>query len=110
MRMWNINPRILCRRHLLGEHLEMHMFKGTFEKGKSIEGYLERGLVNLGQIKTRHDELVKEMIKRGFNHKSPMQEFKEHNENKNIITVDSIKNKLELANRCKDCKKLQEDQ
>jgi hypothetical protein len=86
------------------------MFKGTFEKGKSIEGYLERGLVNLGQIKTRHDELVKEMIKRGFNHKSPMQEFKEHNENKNIITVDSIKNKLELANRCKDCKKLQEDQ
>ena len=41
MRMWMVNPEILCRKHLLGEHVELHMLVGWIIKGKSIQGYLD---------------------------------------------------------------------
>jgi len=72
MRMWGIDPTLLCDRHLLGEHVEMHMFIGTIKKGISISGYIKKGLVNPNQIKQRHDLLAKEMISRGMTHKSPL--------------------------------------
>jgi len=102
MRMWLINSKKLCRQHLLGEHLEMHMFKGTIERGKSMFGYLQNNLVILGMIKKRHDELVKEMINRGYNHKSQLNEFNEGKGGK----VNIKNNIIELKRKCKDCKKL----
>ena len=36
MRMWMIDPKLLCRKHLLGEHLEIHMFVGTINKGINV--------------------------------------------------------------------------
>jgi len=70
MRMWNVDPKLLCRQHLLGEHLEMHMFLGCLKKGISLKGYVEKGLVELDKIVARHDELAAEMRARGFCHKS----------------------------------------
>lgn len=40
-----VEPRLLCRRHLLGEHFELHMLVGALERGKSVKGFLEGGLV-----------------------------------------------------------------
>ena len=45
MRMWNVNPKTLCRKHLLGEHLEIHMFVGSINKKISMKGYLEKGFL-----------------------------------------------------------------
>lgn len=105
MRMWNINPEIMCRKHLLGEHVEMHMFAGTIKMGKNIQGYLDNQLVETQNIKKRHELLVKEMKKRGYNHKSELK-FKN-----NIIAgfVDSEENLKELQRRCKECNKLQNE-
>ena len=36
MRMWNVDPKLMCNKHLLGEHVEMHMFFGTIQKGISM--------------------------------------------------------------------------
>ena len=36
MRMWLVPPSHMCRKHLLGEHVELHMLLGTLKKGKSI--------------------------------------------------------------------------
>jgi len=72
MRMWMVDPRLLCRNHLLGEHKELHMLLGCMKKGKSITGYLERDQLFPGWVFTRHEELVKEIIDRGYNHNSPM--------------------------------------
>lgn len=41
MRMWNINPRYMCRKHLLGEHVETHMLVGSLRKEKSVQGINE---------------------------------------------------------------------
>ncbi len=45
MRMWNVLPEYLCRKHLLGEHVEMHMFVGTIKRGVSLNGYIKNKLV-----------------------------------------------------------------
>lgn len=51
MRMWMVDVKCLCRKHLLGEHSETHMFTGTIKKGTSILGYLKNGLLETHNIK-----------------------------------------------------------
>jgi len=101
MRMWNVDPRFLCRKHLLGEHVEMHMFLGSILKGKSMRGFIEKGLVEIHNIKLRHHQLKNEMIDRGMNHKSDLPDCNLWTEGK----VDSFDNIDELIKRCPDCKK-----
>ena len=103
MRMWGVPARKLCRKHLLGEHVEMHMFTGTIKKGISITGYIKKGLVNPNLISQRHDELAEEMVNRGYNHQSPL-EFDSSSLPIKMIPVKS--NQKELTRRCEECKKL----
>jgi len=100
MRMWNVPVELLCRKHLLGEHLEMHMFIGSIKKGTSLKGYIDNGLVELRNISSRHDELSTEMIRRGYNHKSPI-EVLDGLEDCGSVDVD--KNLEELKGRCIEC-------
>lgn len=100
MRMWNVNPEYLCRKHLLGEHVECHMFCGTINKGTSIKGYVEKGLVEVQNIKQRHDELRDEMINRGMTHKSPLPEYDSWVEG----NIDVNNNIEELRKRCPHCR------
>ena len=99
MRMWMVDPRILCNRHLLGEHVELHMFVGTINHNINLTGYGRNGLVEVHNIKSRHEELVKEMKMRGINHKSPLPSFREFQFGK----VNKSKNIKELADRCENC-------
>jgi len=70
--MWMINPKYLCRQHLLGEHNEIHKHRHNFVKKHSIKGRIKpKVLIEPSSMKIRHDLLVKEMIKRGYNHRSP---------------------------------------
>lgn len=103
MRQWKVDPRLLCRKHILGEHVECHMFVGTILHNKPLSGtrYIRDGLVEVHSIKSRHEELVSEMVRRGYNHKSPLPEFKSWHEGH----VDSEANLIELARRCPECRK-----
>jgi len=98
MRMWMVNPNIMCRQHLLGEHLELHMFLGTIKKGTSIEGYLKNGLLETHNIQSRHDQLVQEMIKRGYKHNTPLD--CSYN---NIVHINIEHNIEVLKSRCTRC-------
>lgn len=100
MRMWNVNPKILCTKHLLGEHVEMHMFSGCINKGISLKGYINKNLVEIHNIKSRHDELVQEMLERKMRHNSPLPNFKIWVEGK-ILYKDNL---TDLLNRCERCR------
>ena len=104
MRMWNAPPEVLCRKHLLGEHVEMHMFDGTLRAGNSIDGYVSKGLVEVDNIRVRHDQLAAEMLRRGYRHKSPLTSY-----HSGPGEVDAAANLIELARRCSDCRRLQEE-
>ncbi len=102
MRMWNVRPELMCRKHLLGEHVEMHMFLGTLSKGKGVEGYVRTGLVEVHNIKARHDELAQEMVRRNYRHNSPM------SCSPLLVRrgfVDIEKSYKELQSRCKECRR-----
>ena len=72
MRMWMIDPQLMCNKHLLGEHVETHMLEGSLKKGRSLAGFINNGLVDLERLGERHDQLAEEMKDRGMNHKSPI--------------------------------------
>lgn len=98
-----VNPKIMCRQHLLGEHLEIHMFTGTIKRGKSVKGYLEKGLLEVHNLYYRHEELVKEMKQRNYNHYSEIDEKWKFVKRIGIINKD--KNLNELIYRCPKCQK-----
>lgn len=103
MRMWGVNPKLLCQRHLLGEHVEMHMFVGTLQKKISVEGYTSTGLVDLTKLRSRHAELMLEMRNRRMNHKSPLPALPRRLP-KHTGTIDVQRNLEELKRRCPDCR------
>lgn len=103
MRMWMVNPEFLCNKHLLGEHLECHMFVGVLNRGQSVKGYLDRGLLEIHSLEDRHAELAHEMESRGMNHSSALPEFRFKVVEKGHINCSE--NMHELASRCSECRK-----
>jgi hypothetical protein len=110
MRMWQIPPNLMCRQHLLGEHVEMHMFAGSLVKGISMKGYIDNGLLDLPLLKMRHDELVHEMTERGYNHRSPLTDdyIKDHVYS-HAKVPDFEHNVKDLAGRCVECADLMKE-
>ena len=101
MRMWMVDPQIMCRQHLLGEHVEIHMFVGAMSHGKSVKGYLEKGLLEVQSLYPRHEALVEEMKRRGYRHCSDVDEKWRTAEAKGH--VDRKKSLEELLKRCPRC-------
>ena len=70
--MWMVDPRHMCRAHLLGEHVELHMLVGHLRRGRQIEGYIEHNCVEPRSLQARHRALAAEMQRRGYRHASPL--------------------------------------
>lgn len=102
MRMWMLNPAIHCRKHLLGAHVECHMLLGALRKGKSIQGFLDKKIVEPMSLQFYHDMLVKEIEKRGYKHNSPM--IVDVDVSKYDTMVDRFESIAELATRCVECR------
>lgn len=103
MRMWMVDPKIMCRKHLLGEHVECHMFRSVIVSGKKIDGYIRNNCLEIQNLKDRHDKLAKEIEDRGYNHKSPMEEISSEFFLKWKCEVDPVKSLDDLLERCIDC-------
>jgi hypothetical protein len=103
MRQWLCDPKILCRKHLLGEHVEIHMFVGHINKGKKVTKFLSNNLLEVESLESRHEELVKEMESRGYKHNSPFQGLLPHNIPD--TKIDKVAALTELVNRCPECQR-----
>ena len=100
MRMWMADPGTMCRKHLLGEHVELHMLVGCLNRGKRIDGFIKKGLVETKSIRERHAALVEEMCKRGYKHASPLPNFTPVD----FGRVDRVKALTDLRERCPECR------
>ena len=75
MRIWDISPDKLCRNHLLGEHSELHAIWSILtqnKKGFANHPETLRWRGRLRALYLRHEKIVQEMKKRGYNHYSPL--------------------------------------
>jgi len=100
-----VDPMVLCRKHLLGEHVECHMFRGSLKRGKSLRGFLDAGLLDSRQLARRHDALAKEMMRRNYHHESPLP--RDFDARAAISDVNSDASMRELAARCEECRERQ---
>ena len=109
MRMWNVDPRIMCREHLAGSHLEIHMFLGSIAIGTSMRGFLDKNLLEPEYLKEYHDMIALEMISRGYKHQSDIPEefFKttilKLSDSDRIVKIDKDEALKELLSRCPEC-------
>lgn len=111
MRMWMLPPQLLCRRHLLGEHNELHMLAGSLRRGRRLDGFLAQGLLEPSALRARHDALAAEMMARGYRHASPLPPFEaelgRYTEKDRAAlmaaVVDSSLARRDLAARCPQC-------
>ncbi len=101
--MWMVDPRIMCKNHLLGEHAEIHMFVGAIDRGQAVEGYLKKNLLEIHNLFVRHEELVQEMKRRGYKHCSNLD--KKWKQTEKLGFIDKEKNLRELLKRCSRCKR-----
>ena len=92
----------MCRQHLLGEHVEIHMFIGTLNRKKSVEGYLQKGFLEVHNLFSRHNELVEEMKRRGYKHNSEVEE--KWKTASRLGFIDRKQNLEELINQCLNCR------
>jgi hypothetical protein len=77
VRVWDVDPKILCRQHLLGEHRELHGLWNILTKHGGAGGYsfhpeTRRWVGKLGALYTRHERLWEEMTRRGYKHASTL--------------------------------------
>lgn len=110
-RMWLTNPKIMCRNHLLGEHKEIHQLVGSIIKGHKLDGYVKNNCIEITSIQSRHDELVKELLARGYKHHSPLKPFTTEKlpESIKYFKINQQSSLKDLINRCEKCKQRYEN-
>ena len=105
MRIWDIAPSKLCRSHLLGEHRELHAMWVVItenRKGYSLHPETLRWKDKLKAMYLRHEQLVDEMTKRGYNHHSPLDKRKATGNSVQDVFVDAPSKQVQIL-REKGC-------
>jgi len=75
MRIWDLPAKDLCRKHLLGEHRELHAIWSIYINDR--QGYrnhpeTKRWAGKLKALFARHEALVHELGQRGYSHHSEL--------------------------------------
>lgn len=109
MRIWDISPKHLCRKHLLAEHQELHGLWNILTKHQSQGGYSRhpetlRWQGKLKALYLRHDALVTEFKKRDYSHKTPLNKKLAIGSVKQDIFINTLlEQKAILKNKPCDC-------
>jgi Pyrimidine dimer DNA glycosylase len=105
MRVWDLDPSLLCRRHLLGEHREIHAVWAILTQDR--RGYrhhpeVRRWEGRLAALRARHETDAAEMARRGYRHASPLDAALATGEKVQTGYVDPPERQRELL-RAKGC-------
>ena len=107
MRVWDIDPHLLCNKHLVAEHGELHGVWNVLVKNGGRGGYSRhpetlRWQGKLRALYERHEALCAEMARRGFAHRTPLDSSKASGLAHQDEFVNSIQEQEELL-RAKGC-------
>ena len=107
MRIWDVDPELLCRKHLLSEHRELHGLWNILvhnKRGYSQHPETKRWVGKQKALYNRHELLVAELHRRGYNHASPLDPTFATGSAAQDIYIDSPDKQLEmLRNKPCDC-------
>lgn len=109
MRVWDIEPKHLCRKHLLAEHRELHGLWNILTKHGGVGGYSRHPetLRWVGKEKAlylRHEALVEEFTRRGYEHYTPLDETLAVGSGIQDVFIDTLEQqKIILKNKSCEC-------
>ena len=109
MRIWDIEPKYLCRKHLLAEHRELHGLWNilTIHGGKGGYAHHPETVRWIGKTVAlfhRHEVLITEFARRGYRHRTPLDETLASGKNYQDIYINSIsEQKILLQNKPCEC-------
>jgi hypothetical protein len=99
MRIWDIDPKLLCNNHLLGEHRELHAVWNIITRGRKGYSYhpeTGRWKGKLRALFNVHQEIAREMAARGFRHRSPLDETLATGAKVQDVLIDSLERQAEI--------------
>ena len=102
MRIWDVPPDRLCRNHLLGEHSELHGIWTVLtedRRGYACHPEVLRWKGKLKALYLKHDEIVAEMIRRGYRHNSPLDAELATGAEEQDAFVDSLEEQVQILRR-----------
>ena len=109
MRVWDIDTKYLCRKHLLAEHRELHGLWNILTKHKGKGGYSHhpetlRWLSKEKALYLRHEKLVGEFSRRGYSHHTPLdKKLAIGSGNQNVFINTILEQKEILQKKSCDC-------
>ena len=109
MRIWDIHPKYLCRKHLLAEHKELHGLWNilTIHEGKGGYSHHPETIRWIGKnlaLYYRHESLVKEFLFRGYKHFTPLDKNAAKGKSRQNQLINTIEEQKEiLKNKPCDC-------
>jgi len=107
-----VDPKIMCQKHLCGEHVELHMFISIMKKKQKVDGYLRNNCLEPKMLYQRHEDIKNEMLRRGYNHRSEINKeeciqcINYLSEEQQNYKVDALKSLSDLLTRCTKCHQL----
>lgn len=108
MRMWMLNPRILCTKHLTIEHDDIHRLINLLITDSRIEDYDFIDNIQFKGVIKRHDAIVCELLRRNIFHTTPLEKndinienIPDHMKSYVVDSKLSLKDLLIECNRCK---------
>jgi hypothetical protein len=102
MRIWDLDPALLCRQHLLAEHRELHGLWNILTLGKQGYSHHPETLRWQGRLKAlylRHEAQVHEMKRRGYQHASPLDVTLASGKETQERFVDSLGRQMDILRR-----------
>lgn len=104
MRVWDIHPKHLCRKHLLAEHRELHGLWNILTKHGGKGGYSRHPetLRWVGKTKAlygRHEKLVREFARRGYRHMSPLDKRLSRGQGSQRVFINTIKEQRQILKK-----------
>ncbi len=95
MRVWDIHPKHLCHKHLLAEHRELHGLWNILTKHGAQGGYARhpetlRWVGKTRALYNRHEALVKEFARRGYQHQTPLNKKLAHGPASQKIFINTL--------------------
>jgi hypothetical protein len=109
MRIWDIHPKYLCRKHLLAEHRELHglwniLIKYGGKGGYSHHPETKRWIGKTLALYNRHELLIVEFFRRGYRHLTPLNKKYAAGKNNQDFFIDNIEEqKIILTNKPCEC-------
>jgi len=105
MRIWDISVEKLCRKHLLGEHRELHAIWSIIlnnKKGYAHHPETLRWRGKLHALYLRHEALTEEMKRRGYRHNSLLEKTLATGEKIQTEFIDTLEKQKQLLKK-KQC-------